>query len=723
MLKRISGFAAGRRSKWVVLGIWLLAAFAISPLQSKLQEATKNEPEAFLPRTSEATRVTQLLKHRFPEGRDVPAVLVFASDDGRPLTGAQRARIADQVAAATRSGVLKDARPPVGGALRDRRLDAEAIRLGLLSSDRSTAVVLIPMNPEDSEALQQNVDRIRDRIEAGRPAAENGGIEAHVTGPAGLSVDAIEVFNSIDGTLLLATVTLVLVLLLIVYRSPLVALIPLIVVGIAYTIAAGILYEMIHATGFDVNGQTTGILIVLMFGAGTDYCLLIVSRFREELRTNEDKHVAMAKATERTAPAILSAGGTVFAAMLVLLLADLRSTQNLGPALAIGVAVTLLAGLTLLPALLAIFGRKSFWPRVPAAGSEPVKPAGVWRRIGHLVHDRPFLVMMLSIAFLVLGALGNLTDTEKLSFGSGFRKTTDSSQGSKLLERKLPPGEVGTANVIVSPAAAKPVSRALAGAPNVAAVRVQSRSTDGKLVRLAVVFDEDPYSDAAAGRVPGLRETANRAAQGAPPVSAGRAALVGGVAAENHDSYVTMKDDAELIVPAILLLVFLILALLLRALVAPLYLVATVVLSFAFALGASTLIFTQLLGQPQIEPWLPTISFLFLVALGVDYNIFLISRVREEDAKLGIREGVIAALEKTGGVITSAGLILAGTFMTLSILPLDSLLQIGVTVALGLLVDTFLVRVFLVPSIAFQLGELNWWPSRRKRPAGNESGT
>jgi RND superfamily putative drug exporter len=501
-----------------------------------------------------------------------------------------------------------------------------------------------------------------------------------------------------------------------------VALVPLIVVGIAYSIVAGIIYALIKTTGFEVNGQTTGILIVLMFGAGTDYCLLIVARFREELRTNEDKHVAMAKATERTAPAILSAGGTVLAAMLVLLLADLKSTQNLGPVLAIGIAVTLLAGLTLLPALLAIFGRRSFWPRVPRSGSQPPKPAGVWRRIGHLVHDRPFLVMILSILFLTVGALGNLVDTEKLSFGSGFRETTDSTEGSKLLERKLPPGEVGTGNVIVSAAAAKPVTSALSREPHVAAVRVQSRSIDGKLVRLSVVSDEDPYGDAAARRVPQLREAADRAPAGAPVVEGGRAALVGGVAAGNHDTFVSLKNDAELLVPAILLLVFLILVLLLRAVVAPLYLVATVVLSFAFALGASKLIFTQLLDQQQIEPSLPTLAFLFLVALGVDYNIFLISRVREEDAKLGIREGVISALEKTGGVITSAGLILAGTFMALSVLPLDSLLQIGVTVALGLLVDTFLVRVFLVPSIAFQLGELNWWPARR-RPTATDSGS
>jgi len=720
MLGRISGFAAGRRTKWIVIAAWLVAVFVFGGLSGKLEEVTKNEPEAYLPAAADSTKVAELLKQRFPEGRDVPAMVAFASADDRPLTRAQRRQIVREIDEATAPGNLQDTGEPIMPFNASGAIKAGAVEQGALSEDKTTAVVLLPMNPEDSDMLQQNVDRIRESIGASDPPEENGGLEAHVTGPAGLSVDAIEIFNSIDGTLLIATITLILILLLIVYRSPLVALVPLIVVGFAYTIAAGVLYLLLDATDETVNGQTTGILIVLMFGAGTDYCLFIVSRFREELRTHQSKHDAMVKATRRTAPAILSAGGTVFAAMLVLLLADLRSTQNLGPALAIGIAVTVAAGLTLLPAMLAIFGRRSFWPRIPRYGSDVQKAAPIWRRIGDLVHDRPALVMSVTILFLLIGALGNLIHTDKLSFGSGFREETDSTRGSALLEGKLPPGEVGTGNVIISTSAAPRVGSALESAPGVAAVRELSRSKDGKLVRLSLVSDTDPFGQTASDQVPSLRDVASDAAERAPPVEDDRSALIGGTPAENFDTYEALSSDAKVIVPAILILVLLILMLLLRAVVAPLYLVATVVLSFAFALGASTLILTQLMDQQQIEPSLATLAFLFLVALGIDYNIFLISRVREEDAKLGIREGVISALERTGGVITSAGLILVGTFMALMILPIDSLFQIGLTVALGLLVDTFIVRVFLVPAIAFQLGDLNWWPSGRSSGSADE---
>ncbi len=718
MLRRISSFSSGRKSKWVALAIWIVAVGIFGQFSAKLERVTKNDPEAYLPKTADATRVAELLKQRFPEGRDVPAVVVFASGDGRQLTRAQREQVASEVTTVTKPGTLDEAGRAIVPFRANGDVDPRARDRGLLSEDGSTAVVLIPMSPEDSDGLMENVDRIREQIGADASPAENGGLEAHVTGPAGLSVDAIEIFNSIDGTLLIATVSLVLILLLLVYRSPLVALVPLFVVGFAYAIAAGLVYLLLNAVDSTVNSQTTGILIVLMFGAGTDYCLLIVSRFREELRANEDKHTAMAKATLCTAPAILSAGGTVFAAMLVLLFADLRSTQNLGPALAIGIAVSVAAGLTLLPAVLAMLGRRSFWPRVPRLGSDTRRPAGVWRRVGHLVRDRPVLVMSVSILLLFCGALGNLIDTESLSFGSGFRKTTDSTEGSELLEKKLPAGEVGTGNVIVTRAAAGKVTAALRDAPLVTAVREQSRAKDGELVRLSLVPSVDPFDQDATDMVPKWRAIADRAA-------AGETVLLGGTSAENYDTNTTIEGDARLIVPAILLLVFLVLTLLLRALVAPLYLVVTVVLSFAFALGVSTLIFTQLMDQQMIEPALSTFAFLFLVALGVDYNIFLISRVREEDAKLGIRDGVISALEKTGGVITSAGLILAGTFMALAILPIESLFQIGITISLGLLVDTFLVRVFLVPAIAFKLGEWNWWPSRRgsSRASGVEPDT
>ncbi|MBM3667273.1 MAG: MMPL family transporter [Actinobacteria bacterium] len=722
MLRRISEFSAGRRSKWLVIAAWVILVAAVGGYAGKLQASTTNENEEYLPASADSTAVINLLEDRFPEGREVDAIVVYQRQGG--LTAADKREIQAEAAEFCASPEIKDkltvvspfagpvcgvdgepvaaegAAAPGGG--------AEAAPPGALSpvsEDGSTALTFVRTSATESEVIQETVGALREITPP--PDAGEGELNAYVSGPAGFITDATEAFEEIDGTLLTVTIALVLILLLLIYRSPVIAFVPLFVVGIAYTIVAAGIYGIVEAGVFDVNGQTTGILIVLMFGAGTDYCLLIVSRYREELRRYEDKHEAMAHATERTAPAIVSAGATVFAAMLVLLLADLKSTQSMGPVLAIGIAVTLLAGLTLLPAVLAALGRRAFWPAVPRVGSEQRQPLGVWRRVGNLVHERAPIATVVCIGVLALGALGNLTERGTLDFGEGFRNDPESSQGQEVIDEQLSAGQVAVTNVIVddSGATVEEVTAALNDSDDVDSAQPVSVSDDGELARIDVTLAQDPFTDAASDSIPGLRETVEESAGGGT-------ALVGGLTAENHDTEQTLASDAKLIVPLILILILLILIALLRAVVAPLYLVATVVLSFAFALGVSQWLFTNVFDQPDGEPGLATFSFLFLVALGVDYNIFLISRIREESAKLGNKEGVIAGLEKTGGVITSAGLILAGTFSALMALPLETLFQLGFTVALGLLVDTFLVRAILVPSIAFQLGDRNWWPGR-----------
>ena len=336
-----------------------------------------------------------------------------------------------------------------------------------VSEDGTTALLLIRTNSDDSELIQDNVTAIRGVVP---PAdASPGQLRSYVTGIGGIVSDSIEVFESIDTTLLLVTVLLVLFLLLVIYRSPVVALVPLIVVAIAYTIAAAAVYGLVKAGAFEVNGQTTSLLIVLMFGAGTDYCLLIVARFREELRRTEDKHEAMARATERTAPAILSAGATVVAAMLVLSLADFKATQTMGPVLALGVAITLVAGLTLLPALLAALGRNAFWPAIPRFGSEARKPVDVWRRIGHLVHDRPVFALSVSVAILAIGALGSLQQRGILDFGEGFRTDPDSVKGQHLIDSKLSAGQTAPTTVVAATDVAAPVTAAIRSDPAVSA--------------------------------------------------------------------------------------------------------------------------------------------------------------------------------------------------------------------------------------------------------------
>lgn len=712
MLGRISTLAAGRRAKWIVLGLWLVLAVALGPLQPKLQGATKNENSDFLPASADSTRVDQLLKDRFREGREVDALVVYTREGG--LTAADRARIQRDARDLVSSGDLIRAAPPITPFGQSGGGGTPGNGLSLVSRDGTTAVMIVPTFAQTSDAIQHNVDRIRELTPS--PDAPSGQLRSYVTGPAGFTTDAIGAFESIDTTLLLVTATLVLVLLLLIYRSPVVALVPLLVVGVAYTIVAAAVYGLVKSGAIEVNGQTTGILIVLMFGAGTDYCLLIVSRFREELRRTEDKHAAMAQAASRTGPAILSAGGTVFAAMLVLTLADFKATQTMGPVLALGIAVMLVAGLTLLPAVLSILGRRAFWPAVPTIGSEQGRASG-WRRIGHLVHDRPLPILLVCVVVLAVGSLGNLQHRGILDFGEGFQTNPDSKVGQDLIDTKLSAGQAAVTQVVVDQSATGEVARALTASPDVAAVRPGASSEDGRLRLIDVTLASDPLSDTASDSIPRLRDAAGSAA-------GGKLALVGGITAENHDTDVAFSRDSRLIVPLVLGLIFLILVALLRAVVAPLYLVATVVLSYAFALGASKLAFAQIFGQPDSDASLALFAFIFLVALGVDYNIFLISRIREESGALGVKEGVIAGLEHTGGVITGAGLILAGTFAALMSLPLTALFQLGFTVALGLLVDTFIVRTLMVPSIAFSLGEWNWWPSsgasespRARRPA------
>ena len=724
MLRRISEFSSGRRSKWAIIAIWVLLALALGQFQPKLQEATTNENEAFLPESAESTEVNDILDDDFATGREVEALIVYQREAG--LTAADRARIAEDAEAICDSGELEDVlfvrgafgRPCAPAAVEASvQTQQSQIAIGiaggpaggegpaLFSDDGSTALTVIGTNSDDSDVILDNVEELRD-ITPDSEAPE-GELRSYVTGTAGFIGDSIEIFESIDVTLLLVTVSLVLILLLLIYRSPVIAFVPLLTVGIAYTIAAAAVYGLVEAGAFEVNGQTTAILIVLMFGAGTDYCLLIVARYREALRRYRDRHEAMAHATERTAPAILSAGGTVVAAMLVLTLADFKATATMGPVLALGVAIMILAGLTLLPAMLAALGRGAFWPSKPEHGSEPRGRLNFWGRVGHLVHDRPVPVLVTVVAVLALGCFGNLTDRDTLDFGEGFKTDPDSKLGQAVIDEKLEAGQSAATTVVADVGAEEPVVAALQSEREAAAAVVPTglRSEDGRITRIDVTLTTDPFSDRASELIPSLRETVGDAA-------GDELALVGGLTAENHDTRDTLRSDANIIIPLILALIFVILAILLRALVAPIYLVASVVLSFGFALGVSSLLFNHVFDQSAGDPSLPTFAFIFLVALGVDYNIFLISRIREEHEHQETKEAVITGLERTGFVITSAGLILAATFSALASLPLEALFQIGFTVAFGLLVDTFVVRTLLVPSIAFLLGERNWWPSR-----------
>jgi RND superfamily putative drug exporter len=539
---------------------------------------------------------------------------------------------------------------------------------------------------------------MRDKIEPG-PA----GLDVAVTGGAGFSADAIKVFGNINTTLLLWSVIIVALLLLITYRSPFLWLVPLICVFLADDVARGVAYWLARA-GVVINGQTSGILVVLVFGAGTDYALLIVARYREELRRHQDKHEAMQFALGRAGPTIVASGTTVIAGLLCLLVAALNSNRGLGPVGAIGIVLALASMLTLLPAFLVILPRGVFWPFVPRFGSAGREDTGVYARVGGFIARRHRAVAVTVVVILGAMALGLLRLDTNLSSLDAFRGSVESVRGQRLLAESYPQGATAPTDVLVQPASKLDVVIATAGStPGVASVDQRSVRRAGDLAAFQVILQADPYSTTASDTIVQLRSRLKAAA--------GPGALVGGATAISHDVSVAARRDFRIIGPLVLLVVFLILSLLLRALVAPLMLIATVILSFVAALGASVLVFEFLFKFKGIDASLPLLAFIFLVALGVDYNIFLMARTREETRLLGTGPGMLKALAVTGGVITSAGVVLAGTFSVLGALPLVALTEIGFIVAFGVLLDTLMVRTLLVPALTLWIGPAVWAPS------------
>ncbi len=678
--RRALTFAAGRRAKFAVLAVWLVVAGVAGSYAGKLEDAEQNEPSAFLPGSAESVAALKAVK-RFRSGESVPAVIVYRRPSG--LTAADRAAIARNRAALNASLPVATAPlpPPI------------------LSRDGTAALLVAPITPHgQSRRLTSAVDRLRSVAERAPP-----GLQVELTGPAGFSADAIGVFRQINGTLLLATAGLVFVLLILIYRSPIFWAIPLFTVLIAEGTARGIAYGLAQA-GVTINGQTAGVLPVLVFGAGTDYALLLVARYREELRRHEDRHEAMRVALRRAGPAIVASGLTVIAALLCLTLARVNATSGLGPVAAIGIAVAMLAMLTLLPAALVIFGRRAFWPFVPRVGGEGTDAThGPWRRLGDRIALRPRRVWVAAALGLAVLCLGLTQLSTSLTSGNQFRNEVASVQGQKLVDASFPAGANAPTTVIVPDAARAPaVVAALRRDPRVAGVQVVERDPQAG-VRLSVTLSVPPYSQQAFGLVPALRRSAKAAG--------GDGVLIGGPTAEERDLRVASAHDNRVIVPIVLLVVFLILAALLRAILLPLLLMATVVLSYAAALGVGGFFFAHVFGFAGADPSLPLFAFIFLVALGVDYNIFLMTRVREETQRHGTRMGTIRGLAVTGGVITSAGIVLAGTFSTLAVLPLVSLTEIGFTIAVGVLLDTFVVRSILVPALVLDVGDRVWWPS------------
>jgi RND superfamily putative drug exporter len=671
----IAGLVCGRWTKWAVLALWIAVVAVAWPLAGKLNGAQENDASAWLPKNAESTRVIELAK-RFTPSDTVPAVVVYELPG--PVTRADQARAA---ADAERFAGLDHVGGKVVGPIP--------------ASDGRALEVVVPV-----EMGSGGWNDIAPVVEEVRSIARSGGGSVHVTGPAGYATDFAEVFSGFDATLLYITAAIVIVILLLTYRSPTLWLLPLTCVFVALTAAQAVIYLLARDAGLTVNGQSAFILTVLVFGAGTDYALLLTARYREELRRHADRHQAMAVALGRAAPAIIASAATVVLSLLTLLVAELSSTKSLGPVMAVGIAVGLFAMITLLPALLVVFGRWVFWPVRPTVGSAEPTQRGLWARIGQRVARRPRLVWVVTavvLGALTLGVTG--LDANGLQSKDSFRTEPDAVTGEQVLARHFPAGAGNPVQIIGNASAAPQLQAAVSATPGVTQV-TRPVVKDG-LAYVEGTLTSAPDSQAGYDTVDRLRDSVH-----AIP---GADAKVGGGSAVNLDIQRASRHDTNLVVPLIIL------GVLLRAVVAPLLLVATVVLSFAAALGVSALVFDHVFGFAGADPSFPLWTFVFLVALGTDYNIFLMTRVHEESGRWGTRRGALIGLAATGGVITSAGVVLAGTFAALGTLPLVFVTELGFAVAFGVLLDTFVVRSVLVTALNLDVGRHIWWPSRLAR--------
>jgi putative drug exporter of the RND superfamily len=701
-LRRLARVVTGRRTKWFVLVAWILALVITQPIGSKLSDVTTDDTESFLPASAESTEVVRLLNSDFPQGETDTGIVVYKRAGG--LTAADKQTIAADAQAIQAAGTdkINIVRPP-------EVPFAPGSSPSLVSTDTSVATMVLT-TPADFDKEADWGKAIRDITDA-----DTGGMQVFLTGGVGFNTDADEVFSDIDTKLLLATVALVLVLLGAIYRSVLVALTPLIVVFFAYTVTQALVYALAKS-GATVSSNSTSILIVLMFGVGTDYCLLLVSRYREELRRIDDKHAAMARAVRRAGPAILASGMTVSLAMLTLALADNKNTSSLGPVAAIAVFTAMVAGLTLLPTLLTIFGRRGFWPRRSVVEYDPAHAAeehrGLWRRFGDRVLERPAAALLVTGVVFIAGAFGLLAYKVDYSTTSFFKHSVEAVEGFDVLRSAFPAGTLAPTTVLVessggpvTPFDINEVESRLRDVNGVASVSDTGLlSTNGRIGQVDAVLSKDPLNKSGLDIVPRMRDAVAN-------LPGGVTALVGGTSAINFDVDEANQRDIEIIVPLALLVMAVILAILLQALVAPLVLLASVILSFACTLGISILIIRYVVGDAGFDSAIPLFAFIFLVALGIDYTIFLMARVREEARRYGTREGMLRALSATGPVITSAGIILAGTFSVLMTLPVSFTFDLGLMVALGILLDTFIVRTIMVPAAVEVLGDKVWWPS------------
>lgn len=692
-----------RGARWLVplvlLFVWLGVGGALGPFAGKLGDVATNDQAAFLPQSAESTKVLKARK-AFDQSETLPAIVVWTTD-GERITEAQQKAATDAVAGlAGNVGVVGSPSP------------------ALVSDDAEAMQAVVQLKPDLGDDLSTVLD------EVAHAAKRVPGATAQIAGPAASQADLSHAFSGIDGLLLGVALGAVLLILLLVYRSVLLPFVIILGAVFALGLACAIVYALAARDVVRVDGQVQGILSILVIGAATDYALLLAARFREELAVRGDRAAAAAEAVRRSFGAIAASAGTVALGLLALLASDLTNNRALGPVGAIGIVCAVLSTVTFLPAVLALLGRAVYWPSLPKAADATVEGHSVWRRVAATVNRRPRRVWLLTALVLaVFAALSPSLSARGVPLDEIFVHDAPSVSAQESLGKHFAGGSGNPAVIITDADRAGQVAAAARNTEGVALVGAVSASgrpgagepmvVDGR-VRIDVTLKAAADSDAAKKTVERLRGNVH-----AVP---GADALVGGYTAQQYDTQQTAAEDRTLIIPIVLGIILLILVLLLRSLLVPVLLVATVALNFLATLGVSTLVFEHLLGFSGTDASVPLYGFVFLVALGVDYNIFLMSRVREEALVHGPRQGVLRGLTTTGGVITSAGVVLAATFAALMVIPLAFLVQIAFIVAFGVLLDTLVVRSLLVPALMIDIGPRAWWPSSLSRTKAEASG-
>jgi len=730
----IGKWVAGPLTRWVTLLAWVVAAVLLNTLAPSIgDEVVNNAPP--LPDTKPSVQATELVMKEYPSSEDALALFVWHRQGGLTDTDLQRIQQFSE-RLSTNPVPYQTSVPPL------HQMPLEALKTKL-SEDGSTIVSPVYFSKgAQSTDWKEGVDQAKKEatdLFGSDPFAvaidSPADLNARVTGLVGIQIDANGVFGQADKTLLIGTVLLVLVLLLLLYRSPILAFTPLVAVGAAYFVISPVLGAMMHSGMITVEKQGTNIMTVLLFGAGTDYCLFLIYRFRQLLKTESDKFKALRGAIAGSSGAIAMSGLTVILSLLTMLVAEYGSFRLLAAPFGITIFIMVLASLTLVPALLAIMGRASFWPFIPRTpdmlaerakrrgrpAPAPNKPSR--NLIGSLVVRRPVLITVLTC--LVLGGFAVFSTQVKFTFDklAMFPETMASVEGFSVIGEQFSPGDLAPLKVIVdTDGKDRDVAQILASLPYVAQVsEPQAGKTNPALLAYDVRLNVNPYSTEAMNHIPELRQTVEEELNQRGDAKAADHVWIAGETADQYDTQKTNIRDMSIILPLIIIMIAVLLVVYLRSLIAASYLILTVLLSYLSALGLGWLILHNFLGMDVIQGTVPIYSFVFLIALGEDYNIFVISSIWQKSKRMPLKQAVLEGVGETGSVITSAGLILAGTFAVLITMPVQLMLQMGVIVALGILLDTFVVRPFLVPAITLLLGKWVFWPGRRNSVVNADS--